>query len=142
VLPFSTQLLGVILNGLQAVKDLARSTSALRPDIVLVQARSFGTEVPQDDAYRGILLQTAIRSLLSHHLPAYQIPEQAFLVAQFLVGSGLDHRSFVHDKYMVRVGDGAQPVRDHNPGSTQSLKIAAHNRLRLVVERTGSFIHQ
>jgi hypothetical protein len=40
----------VILNGLQAVKDLARGVSAAWSAIVLQRPRSFGTELPQDDA--------------------------------------------------------------------------------------------
>jgi hypothetical protein len=41
---------GVILNGLQAMKDLAWSRYTLCHVLMPMRARSFGTEVPQDDA--------------------------------------------------------------------------------------------
>jgi hypothetical protein len=52
-LKFLPLIQAVILNGLQAVKDPAWSGYALQRTIVQVRAKSFGAEVPQDDAGVG-----------------------------------------------------------------------------------------
>jgi len=65
---------GVILNGLQAVKDLAGSRYTLSPCVATDPRQSFGTEGPQDDpAGEGLfrIEPLPIRGLtFSHRGPA------------------------------------------------------------------------
>ena len=75
-------------------------------------------------------------------LPRDKIRKRSWLAHELCVASGLhDFAAQEHDN-TIRIADGAEAMRNHNPRDAQSFQRGADDALGLVVERARCLIKQ
>ena len=75
-------------------------------------------------------------------LPKGELSEPSVFGHQFLVGSRLHDTAGLHDQDAIGVHNGGEAVGDDHPRRVQLPHAGRDNRLRGVIERTGSLVEE